>query len=88
MPGMMRMHSPMRILAAMPIGARERLLVVQVGQQQWVLGVAPGVITRIGTLEGESKMEDTPAVTSSFQGILQALALREHDKLTSKVEHE
>lgn len=86
--GMIGMRSPMRILATMPIGARERLLVVQVGEQQWVLGVAPGVITRIGTLEGDSKMEFTQAVTPSFQGILQTLALREHNKVTCKVEHE
>ena len=65
----------LRVVASLPIGVRERLLVVQVGEQQWVLGVGPGVITRIGMLEGEGRLDSAP-IPASFQDMLHTLAAR------------
>ncbi|MDD3760149.1 MAG: flagellar biosynthetic protein FliO [Acidithiobacillus sp.] len=42
--------SPMRILASLPLGTRERLLLVEVGKQQLLLGATPAGITLLHTL--------------------------------------
>ena len=40
-----------KVLGAMPIGPRERLVLVQVGDQQLLLGVSPGRISSLQTLD-------------------------------------
>ena len=40
----------MRILGGLPLGARERIVLVQVGQEQLVIGVAPGRIQTLHVL--------------------------------------
>ena len=40
-----------RLLASLPLGPRERLLLVEVGAQQLLLGVAPGRISLLHALE-------------------------------------
>jgi flagellar protein FliO/FliZ len=47
----------MKVLAALPLGQRERAVLVQVGQEQLLLGVAPGRVNLI-------KHFDTPVVDS------------------------
>ncbi|MEY2341097.1 flagellar biosynthetic protein FliO [Acidithiobacillus sp. IBUN Pt1247-S3] len=42
--------SPMRVLASLPLGTRERLLLVEVGKQQLLLGATPAGITLLHTL--------------------------------------
>jgi flagellar protein FliO/FliZ len=41
----------MRILAGLPLGSRERVVLVQVGDEQILLGVAPGRVSRLHVLE-------------------------------------
>lgn len=41
-----------RVLAALPVGPRERVVLVQVGDKQLVLGVAPGQVRSLCVLEG------------------------------------
>lgn len=41
----------MRILAGLPLGSRERVVLVQVGEEQILLGVAPGRVSRLHVLE-------------------------------------
>ncbi|MEW6611535.1 MAG: flagellar biosynthetic protein FliO [Pseudomonadota bacterium] len=41
---------PLRIIAAMPLGARERVLLVQVGEEQVLLGVTSTRISRLHVL--------------------------------------
>lgn len=47
----------LRIVAGLSLGSKERLLVVQVGDKQLILGVAPGLITQLGLLEGDSRLQ-------------------------------
>lgn len=41
----------LHIVASLPLGARERLLLIQLGEQQLLLGVTPAGITLLHTLE-------------------------------------
>lgn len=41
----------LHIVASLPLGARERLLLIQMGEQQLLLGVTPAGITLLHTLE-------------------------------------
>ncbi|GAB6068060.1 hypothetical protein JCM13664_13790 [Methylothermus subterraneus] len=56
-----RWHAPaggqLRVLGGLSLGGRERLLVVEVGQTQLVLGVAPGRVQTLHVLEGEARLE-------------------------------
>ncbi len=42
--------SPLKIVASLPLGTRERLLLVELGKQQLLLGVTPAGITLLHTL--------------------------------------
>ncbi len=46
-----------RVLGGVSLGSRERLLVVEVGQTQLILGVAPGRVQTLHVLEGEMRLE-------------------------------
>jgi flagellar protein FliO/FliZ len=35
----------MRVLASLPVGARERVVIVEIAGEQWALGVAPGRVS-------------------------------------------
>lgn len=41
----------MRIVAGLPLGARERAVLIQVGDRQILLGVAPGRVSTLHVLE-------------------------------------
>lgn len=41
----------LRILAGLPLGARERAVLIQVGDEQILLGVAPGRVSRLHVLK-------------------------------------
>lgn len=41
----------MRVLGALPVGQRERVVLVQIGQTQLLLGVAPGRVQTLHVLE-------------------------------------
>lgn len=45
--GMQGQHRGMQVVASLPLSAREKLVLVQVGDQQLLLGVAPGRVSRI-----------------------------------------
>lgn len=49
----------MRVIGGIPLGARERAVLVQVGQEQLLLGVAPGRVTLLCRFE-------TPVVDTSL----------------------
>ncbi len=64
-----------RVLGGLSLGSRERLLVVEVGQTQLILGVAPGRVQTLHVLEGELRLER--AETASFgRHLKQVLAER------------
>ena len=69
-----------RVIGGVSLGTRERLLLVQVGGQQILIGVAPGSITKVHELEaavdsGKPAAASTHDAMSGFAGRL-ADALR------------
>lgn len=49
----------LRVLTGLPLGMREKVVLLQVGQKQLLLGVTPGRIDKLLELEGEQCF-DTP----------------------------
>ncbi len=58
----------LRVLAGLSLGSRERLVVIEVGRTQLVLGVAPGRIQTLHVLEGDMRLEQ--AEVKSFKQVL------------------
>ena len=64
----------MRIKACLPLSAKEKLFLVEVGTQQLVIGVAPGCINNLYTLAHPIDQSITPATaTTSFAEKLKAM---------------
>lgn len=54
-------HGPLRVVQTLPLGARERLVVLGAGEEQLVLAVTPQGVSRVGTLPASPEREpDTP----------------------------
>ncbi len=56
----------MRIIAAMSIGTRDRIVLLQVGDEQILLGLTPGRIEKLHTLAQPLEVTGEQAVTGSF----------------------
>lgn len=56
----------MKILSGMSVGPRERIVLVQVGEQQLLLGVAPGSVSSLHAFD-EPVVTDTSEPTGEFQ---------------------
>ncbi|AEY02418.1 hypothetical protein GU3_13325 [Oceanimonas sp. GK1] len=41
----------LRVVTSLALGHKEKLVVVQVGEEQWLLGITPQNINRLGKLE-------------------------------------
>jgi len=71
---------PFKVLTSLALSQRERLVLVQIGEQQVVLGVAPGHVSQIMALE-------EPLITEQHTGNLSAGSVLAADwlgRLTSK----
>jgi flagellar protein FliO/FliZ len=44
-------RAAMKVLASMPVGPRERVVLVEIGGEQWALGVAPGRVSLLHRFE-------------------------------------
>jgi flagellar protein FliO/FliZ len=54
-------NAGLRVVAQLPLGPRDRVVIIEVGDRRWMLGVGAAGITRLGTLPpGE-----TPAGTDA-----------------------
>jgi flagellar protein FliO/FliZ len=51
----------MKVVSALPVGAKERVVVVELGGQWMVLGVAPGRVSALATLPKGELPEASPA---------------------------
>jgi flagellar protein FliO/FliZ len=63
----------LKVIASLSLGVKERLIVVQVGEQQLVLGVTPQKITLIKSLDepiDSSNPENTSALTGNVLAFL------------------
>lgn len=58
LPGVqLRGHSQLRVVASLNLGVRERVVVVEIGEQQWVLGVTAEQVTLIDRLNPPLSVE-------------------------------
>ena len=74
-----RTHGALKIIGGIPLSQRERLILVQVGKQQLLVGVAPGNINTLHVLE---EPIDTDTTTHPSQGTTFA------DRLTAMLKGE
>ncbi len=62
----------LKLVTQLPLGPRERVVIVEAGERWFLLGVGAGGITRLGTLpRGESAAGDAPA--PNFGALLEKL---------------
>jgi flagellar protein FliO/FliZ len=59
----------LRVVAQLPLGQRERLVVVEAGDRWLILGVTPSSINRLGTLP-KGELPPTTGAGGSFAGLL------------------
>jgi flagellar protein FliO/FliZ len=72
-------NGALRILGGMSLGARERIVLVQVGEEQLVLGIAPGRVQTLHVLTEASRVpvNDRPAQAGVFAERLAAVMKRQ-----------
>jgi flagellar protein FliO/FliZ len=68
-PGSVRGGASLAIVASQAVGQRERVVVVEVGDQWLVVGVAPGHVSSLGMLPKGEAPPPVPA-SASFAGAL------------------
>jgi flagellar protein FliO/FliZ len=71
----------MRVVGGLSLGMREKIILLQVGKKQLILGVTPGRIETLHILEGDDcliREETAPASTETgfAQSVLQAIKAR------------
>jgi len=66
----------LKTIAVMPLGSRERIAVIQIGERQIVVGITPSQITTLLELD---KPLDIPASGGEFARKLQSLMHRDQD---------
>jgi flagellar protein FliO/FliZ len=71
----------MRVVGGVSLGMREKVILVQVGKKQLILGVTPGRIETLHVLEGDDCLNKEEAVsmvapTGFAQKLLQAMKAR------------
>jgi flagellar protein FliO/FliZ len=59
----------MQVVAQLPLGPRERLVVVEAGDRWLILGVTPSAINRVGTLP-KGELPAGGAVGGTFASLL------------------
>lgn len=67
----------MRVIAGLSLGARERAVLVQVGNRQILLGVAPGRVQTLHVLETPVATSPAPALANDSFAARLAAALRQ-----------
>jgi flagellar protein FliO/FliZ len=76
----------MRVVGGLSLGMREKVILLQVGKKQLILGVTPGRIETLHVLEGDDYLlkeetVSTAAETGFAQKLLQAIKARpEHNR--------
>lgn len=65
--GLLTLNSPqkLRVVSALSLGVREKIIVVQVGDKQLVLGVTPSRIEKLLLLEDEACLQEKISVTEA-----------------------
>lgn len=63
-------HQKLKVIAALSLGQRERAVLVQVGEEQLLLGVAQGQVTLLKSFDKPIILPDQPVKTSAFSRTL------------------
>lgn len=74
--------SQLALVGGLSLGMRERLVLVKVGEKQILLGVTPGRIDNLMTLEGEQRLfqsQDRSNDSSTFAAKLQQIMQGQHN---------
>ena len=72
-PGLLN-HGLLKVVAILPLGGRERVALIQVGDKQVLVGIAQGQITRLDSYE--TPIQTEPSVPSDFSRKLQDMLSR------------
>lgn len=75
-------RNSMKVLSGLSLGMREKLILVQIGDKQLVLGVTPGKIEKLLVLEGnEQLLQEKPdsRVDGEFSKTLKQVLTRSND---------
>ncbi|WMC11376.1 flagellar biosynthetic protein FliO [Oceanimonas pelagia] len=56
----------LRVITSLALGHKEKLVVVQVGEEQWLLGITPQNINRLGKLEQPLEVPESQSLLRSF----------------------
>ncbi|MGV8843800.1 MAG: flagellar biosynthetic protein FliO [Pseudomonas sp.] len=71
-----------KLLSSQALGPRDRLLLVQVGQEQILLGLTPGRITPLHVLSEPVQLPEAPTATPEFaQRLLELMGRDQKNKL-------
>ena len=71
----------LQVISSASVGARERVVVVEVGESWLVVGVAPGSVNALMTLpRGEIQPQAAPTLNASFAAGLQQLIEKRRGK--------
>ena len=73
-------QGPMKVLSSLPLGTRERLLVVRVGEQQVLLGVTPGKISYLCQLDKPLDEQQLPPPFAAQLGKLMSRNVSQEGK--------
>jgi len=66
--------SAMKIVGQVALGPRERVVILEVGERWWLLGVGAGGVRRLGTMDRASPPPPSPAdAPVNFAGLLARL---------------
>lgn len=60
----------LQVLAQLPLGARERAVLVQIGERQLLLGVAAGSVTTLHVLDEPLAMTEVQNTGADFRAVL------------------
>jgi len=71
--------SAIKVIAGMSMGARERVVLLQVGEEQLLIGISPGRVQTLHKLENPIEIEEAPKSGAIFADKL-ADALRGKNK--------
>jgi len=67
----------LRVMAQLPLGPRDRIVIIEVADRRWVLGVGASGIRRLGTLPAGGEADAPPAPAErSFADIVRRLTSR------------
>lgn len=66
----------LRVVAAVAIGPRERVVIIEAGDSWLLLGVAPGRVNALGELPRQALAAAPPATATDFAGWLRQIMER------------